>query len=724
MSLIQLLADIDTFYKDYPYATKYKPSGQHPGPGVSFYPYAVSIGFQQKSLPYGNDRIYNGNSKQPYITYSIDNGAAQIKLSGTPIAGLPSINLSGNVPNGLTNLDNWNNDFLLRGGSRAVTDSAIDVVRLTKWFTSSTSPNGLFFTTKQTLLSRSAVRTQTSSVGGGKILNGGIYSPLNTLTQAGVVAFGTHLNKQGINPFAGTGAYSTNDNLYGVKVTPEQKQGNNRLAQLYALSSKQTESTLGFKLNNKLDGFTLNNGINVLSYPGGPDPYSNQGVGTTYVRYINNIGRTGINNYQYTDKNSPSSYFWGTKKKLVTPNSFLTTGIVSGSTGLYKTLTKLTNTDVPLPNVKGGNNTIDFGDSTHNVYDPIIEGNTWPDNTTLINDQNTYTYTQKDIIDTPSSYTTYKFSPQTQDFRAVLRSKIDQKGLTKETAIKAGQLAYAPDYKTENIEQRVLLGDPGQRANHNYSNYTDGVRNNTGASIYEEATQKVGDDTIYTGSLGLDRVNALPVYYSKNVEDEKSKKNDLVKFRIAVIDNDEPSYKTFIHFRAFLGSISDSYNATWNPVQYLGRGENFYTYNGFTRQISLSWTVAAQSKEELIPMYKKLNWLASSLTPDYSPNGYMRGNLVQLTIGGYLYEIPGIITNLSYEMGENTPWEIGIGAEGGEDSTVKELAHIINVSSFTFIPIHRFRPQTATPGRMNNRQQYISLANGQSIKNNLYGMLP
>jgi hypothetical protein len=67
-----------------------------------------------KNLPYGNDRIYNGNSKQPYITYSIDNGSAQVKLSGTPIAGLPSINLSTNIPSGLTNLSNWNNDFILQ----------------------------------------------------------------------------------------------------------------------------------------------------------------------------------------------------------------------------------------------------------------------------------------------------------------------------------------------------------------------------------------------------------------------------------------------------------------------------------------------------------------------------------------------------------------------------------------------------------------------------------
>jgi hypothetical protein len=176
--------------------------------------------------------------------------------------------------------------------------------------------------------------------------------------------------------------------------------------------------------------------------------------------------------------------------------------------------------------------------------------------------------------------------------------------------------------------------------------------------------------------------------------------NDLCKFRIAIIDNDSPNYKTFLHFRAFLGPIKDSYNAEWNAFNYLGRGEKFYNYNGFTRQISLSWTVAAQSKEELIPMYKKLNYLASSLTPNYSSTGYMRGNMAQLTVGGYIYEQPGIITSLSYDISEDTPWEIGINSKvvdnSFSDSSVKELPHIIRVTGFNFIPIQTFRPELQT----------------------------
>jgi hypothetical protein len=174
----------------------------------------------------------------------------------------------------------------------------------------------------------------------------------------------------------------------------------------------------------------------------------------------------------------------------------------------------------------------------------------------------------------------------------------------------------------------------------------------------------------------------------------------------------------------------------------MGRGESFYRYNGFSRTINLSWTVAAQSKQELIPMYHKLNYLASSLAPDYSANGYMRGNLATLTVGGYLYEQPGIIKSINYSVPTESPWEIGINdsvTNFDSDHTVKELPHIIKVTGFQFIPIHEFVPKlqqntylsevdTINTGTSKNKigignygnERYISLANGIGTSFNNY----
>jgi len=161
---------------------------------------STSNSFGQKSIPYGKDTQGAGNSGQPYIQ--------------TPI------------PDSFNDLGS-REDFILRGGINADKDSLTDIKRLGKMFIDTKSPNGLLFIAKQQLLSRTAVRTQTSG-----ILNEGIYSPLNTLAEAGLVAFGGHLNKQGINPFAETGAYAKNDALYNSKVNKFKPLDENRLYQL------------------------------------------------------------------------------------------------------------------------------------------------------------------------------------------------------------------------------------------------------------------------------------------------------------------------------------------------------------------------------------------------------------------------------------------------------------------------------------------------------------
>lgn len=227
------------------------------------------------------------------------------------------------------------------------------------------------------------------------------------------------------------------------------------------------------------------------------------------------------------------------------------------------------------------------------------------------------------------------------------------------------------DYYTKNIEDRLNLGSPGNKA---------GISTERDAGLAYSSTS-------------YDKINALPLYQSNKVNPDKIT-TDIIPFRIGVISNDDPSRKTYIHFRAFLDNISDSYSAEWKSQKYIGRGEDFYTYGGFDRKVSLGWTVVAQSSAELIPMYKKLNYLASVVMPDYSPSGYMRGNMVTLTVGGYFNEQPGIITGFSFDMNDdNATWEIGINESGSEDTNTSQLPHLIKVKGFNFIPIHTFVPR-------------------------------
>ena len=453
-----------------------------------------------------------------------------------------------------------------------------------------------------------------------------------------------------------------------------------------------------------------------MTYTGGPG--SILGVGNTGIRYVDDINRTGLYNYQAKSPNL-KPYFDGTYKPVFTPNNYLKNlfdvTLNKGAFGKYSRLIGLSQIlyDVLQPYNTEGKLT---GVYNHNVYEPTVEGNTWPKNSPLIYNNDTFTYTQEDIIQTninpPNGV---NLSPKTQDFRKVLREKLGTFKPNTRTSEESGATSLAPSYNiadNKTIEGRTNLGDPGARAGKSYANYANGIPY---PQINISTPGLVG-----SAPTGLDKINSIPLYRSKEVAQD-SQVNDLVKFRIAVIDNNNPNFKTFVHFRAFIDSMNDSYTGDWSSFQYIGRGEKFYTYNGFSRQISLSWTVAAQSKQELIPMYKKLNYLASTLAPNYSNQGYMRGVFCQLTVGGYLYEQPGFITSLTYDVPTDSPWEIGINTDGGSDNSVKELPHIIKVSSFNFTPIHRFIPERqknlyGTDGdsfvSTYGDQKYIALTNG------------
>jgi hypothetical protein len=318
-----------------------------------------------------------------------------------------------------------------------------------------------------------------------------------------------------------------------------------------------------------------------------------------------------------------------------------------------------------------------------------------------------YVLNSTQISNTPTS----KDNTQISDFREDLLSKQD-------AGLKKNILSISPSYSNSSnrIENRYKLGDPGIRSK-NITNYV------SGSSV----------DGKY---LPLDAITSYGLYKSK----EADKINDLVNFRIGIIDNNLPNEKVYIHFRAFLDSMDDNYNAEWNDFKYMGRGESFYRYNGFSRTINLSWTVAAQSKQELIPMYHKLNYLASSLAPDYSANGYMRGNLATLTVGGYLYEQPGIIKSINYSVPQESPWEIGIDNIGvndinnGIDRGVNQLPHMIKVTGFQFVPIHTFVPKLQQNGYLMDeggggelelfgKEKYISLKN-EDGKDNYFPLNP
>jgi hypothetical protein len=211
-------------------------------------------------------------------------------------------------------------------------------------------------------------------------------------------------------------------------------------------------------------------------------------------------------------------------------------------------------------------------------------------------------------------------------------------------------------------------------------------------------------DSIQNQEDRVDKITAKPLSREKDNELQ-----DTVPFRIVKIDNSGNGNNTYINFRAYIEGLSDSYKADWGSFKYMGRGENFYFYNGFDREISFKLQVPVLSKYEQKQVFAKLNYLASLCAPDYSQGGFMRGNIIKLTIGDYLIDVPGIFQGVSYAVSDDAGWDIARGDNGNKiginegDTGGYIMPRLIDVSGFTFKPIHNFIPKTVDEKYVNTK---------------------
>ena len=642
----------------------------------------VDLKTNLKSLKYGRDRLNGGSSGEPFVTKDIVG----------PFSGLHRTGGS---------------DLLIRGGFLLGDRITDDVVRLGKYFAST---EGVLWATTQNVLSETGVRiyggyptlTQTAN---SFRLNDGTYLPSSTLLQLAANPFGGHLNKQGTDP---TGLTLAGRPEY-LKLQRDLKIVNFGLS-----GDKEANRLLNLKKEH-IDQVNLS--PNLYTYLGGPGAGTRAGgAGKTVIRFADQ--RTGINASQTSSRGFFRGKPYTTESNLVEITKFG----VSPQYGLKPVQNLISDIDGLRFDVKSATDKFytEKRDTTINRNSILNLPNEAPLNSDGTLNPNFDPTSVKDIPTIEREYINKDFQKRNQiignpdtdtsidnsinaNFTGLDRTPtvIQDFRATKKNRVKS------PDYTSnKKLETRVLLGNPGDPSLKRID-YVVGPTNERGKP----------------STVGQDKINNLFIYKSSAVTPSLEKKNDLVKFRIATIDLDEPDQKVFTHFRAFINGMSDSFSSQWDSFKYMGRGENFYNYQGFDRSMRLNWTVMAQSKNELATQYQKLNYLASTLAPNYSDAGFMRGNIHQLTIGGYVYEYPGIIESLDFTIPEDSPWEIGI-TSGQEsfDKTVKELPHRIEVA-MSFKPISKFLPQTQKniSGTGVVDERFLSLETGEGgAAGNLY----
>ena len=571
-----------------------------------------------KSLKYGQDRPGGGDSGQPYIKTDIntvDSGFNRLRL---------------------TKFD----DGLVRGGViGALNASVVDTLRISKFLY--TDIKGPLFIVKQIGLQLSnprleskQVRTDRATSGGGffnnainfvanvagKIENAvgptRIYNlGINTLAQVPINAIGGHIVRHGFLPVR-------DENKDYINVVKENNfvNGTNRLTKLtdkfylgrQAVVQQRTQVTnaalaaLG-AITSPILGVAAGLAINksqfsIDNYIGGPD--STYGLVSTSIRRFDYTQDTAkidfaisqskdFAGYTRDDKNQPAivkiKNTVDYKISSITGSSFATSSFNLSSTQLDNSFIYNVASDKDkqharnstLPKIENTNDLAPQGPSSY----PSSSGVTGLNSLSLPN----LVYSSGSTSSSYANIETATNQLTAPNNIGIYATILNANQLSANSNGVLPKSTFKPTY-TNGYGNVVKVNQP-----------------------WNKVTRE-----LRVGKGRQDPINLTPIFRSKPGTHDDTVKingttyniNDLVKFRIQAVNTDKPDeIAGWMIFRAYLTDLSDSVDATWNPVKYAGRGDQFYIYDGFTRKMSVSFKVAALSLEEMAPMYQKLNFL-------------------------------------------------------------------------------------------------------------------
>lgn len=141
------------------------------------------------------------------------------------------------------------------------------------------------------------------------------------------------------------------------------------------------------------------------------------------------------------------------------------------------------------------------------------------------------------------------------------------------------------------------------------------------------------------------------------VAPEQSK--DVIFFYLFDLVNEK-----YIPFRATVSGISEQNSADWEEVTYIGRADKLFLYRGFSRDLNLIFSVYANSVKELIPMWKRIDYLTGLTRPAKYTSGvngalgqFIYPPMVTLRLGDMYNDQPCVITNVGLNIPDDTNWE-------------------------------------------------------------------
>jgi hypothetical protein len=209
--------------------------------------------------------------------------------------------------------------------------------------------------------------------------------------------------------------------------------------------------------------------------------------------------------------------------------------------------------------------------------------------------------------------------------------------------------------------------------NQNKSEYLDG--SNTGIWMYSQIPRRTSRNGSLQGMDNEDIKNITPAYKIEAQDNFEAISNlDFVPLKFVSIAN-----STAVMFRGTITGLSEQFSPSWDSSRFIGAPFNFYTYQSIERTVQFTFKVFSLNKDEHKVCWGKLGYLSSLCYPqNYTGQaGAITAPFLKLTLGDMYKDRECFIENMSYNIDDNYPWEVGL---NGKDLQNYKLPTIVEVT--------------------------------------------
>jgi hypothetical protein len=125
----------------------------------------------------------------------------------------------------------------------------------------------------------------------------------------------------------------------------------------------------------------------------------------------------------------------------------------------------------------------------------------------------------------------------------------------------------------------------------------------------------------------------------------------------------------YIPFRSAIKGLSESGNASWEELPFIGRADKVYSYGGFNRNASFTIKIVISSIKELAPTWQRINYINTAYKPaNYTKKTQVSGGnsrydrfmvppMFFLTLGDFYRDQPILIQSIVITVPDDAAWE-------------------------------------------------------------------